>query len=269
MTLQELDEKLRSISPAELKKFNDEYGGGQKTVEERVREYVDCPIHERRLCQLLGLKTESEKITEATVNSADAAKKSASSAKLSIIISLILTIITFASLYFQYFYRHDDVKLAILWVWANTSPSKIYNGAFTADVVFVNNGNQACSVTQVFLETEDLDDKVFDSIRPLNLTPFTLKPKDVVTMRLALKSGADKFVTRFLTRKKNRIATHLVFGVIDSKGDYHTTKVLVLEGRLKGSQGELEPTLKFPDFGKGNVVQLLPSPVDKVPIQFR
>ena len=85
---QEYEEKLRKLSPNELKKFNDDYGGGQLSVEERVRNFVDEIQNEPRICQLLGVKTESQKITDATVNSADAAMKSASSAKVSMICSI-------------------------------------------------------------------------------------------------------------------------------------------------------------------------------------
>ena len=71
MTLQEYEEKLREITPEEFQKFNVDFGGGQKTVEQRIREYVDHPEHERRICQLLGLKTEAEKLTDAAINSAN------------------------------------------------------------------------------------------------------------------------------------------------------------------------------------------------------
>jgi len=88
MNIQEYEEKLRKLSPVELNKFNDDYGGGQLSVEQRVRNFVNEPQHEARICQLLNLKTESQKVTDATVNSADAAVKSASSAKISMICSI-------------------------------------------------------------------------------------------------------------------------------------------------------------------------------------
>ena len=67
MNIQEHEEALRKISPEELKKFNEDYGGGDLTVEQRVRNFVDESKHEAQICQLLNLKTESQKVTDATV----------------------------------------------------------------------------------------------------------------------------------------------------------------------------------------------------------
>ncbi len=88
MNLQEYEESLRKLSSEEFIKFNVDFGGGELSIEERIRDFVDHPQHERRICQLLDLKTEAQKITEATVNSADAAVKSASSAKISMVCSI-------------------------------------------------------------------------------------------------------------------------------------------------------------------------------------
>ena len=95
MTLQEYEEKLRELTPEELHRFNDEFGGGQKTVEQRIREFIDFPQHERRICQLLGLKTEAEKLTNAAISSASAALQSATSARLSMIWSGIACLAAF------------------------------------------------------------------------------------------------------------------------------------------------------------------------------
>lgn len=88
MNIQEYEEQLKKLNPDELKKFNNDYGGGQLSVKERVRNFVDKPQHEARICQLLNSKTESQKITDSTVDSANAAVKSASSAKISMICSI-------------------------------------------------------------------------------------------------------------------------------------------------------------------------------------
>jgi hypothetical protein len=92
MTLEEYNERLRELTDEEFQKFNNDFGGGQKTIEQRVREFVDYPEHERRICHLLRLKTEAEKLTSAALKSADAAAQSASSAKLSMIWSAIACI---------------------------------------------------------------------------------------------------------------------------------------------------------------------------------
>ncbi len=97
MTLDEYDKRLHELSDEELEKFNNDFGGGRKTIEERIRDYVDDPRHERRICQLLGLKTENEKLTAAALKSANAADQSAASAKLSMIWSAIACIAAIAA----------------------------------------------------------------------------------------------------------------------------------------------------------------------------
>lgn len=97
MTLEEYDERLRELTDEEFQKFNNDFGGGQKTIEERVREFVDNPQHERRICHLLGLKTEAEKLTAAALKSANAADQSAASAKRSLIWSAIASITAIAA----------------------------------------------------------------------------------------------------------------------------------------------------------------------------
>jgi hypothetical protein len=95
MTLHEYEKRLRELTPEEFRRFNEEFGGGHKTVEQRVREFVDFPQHERRICQLLGLKTEAEKLADAAISSANAAVQSATSAKLSMIWSGIACLAAF------------------------------------------------------------------------------------------------------------------------------------------------------------------------------
>lgn len=85
MNLKEYENKLRELTHDELHKFNADFGGERKEIDQRVRDFVDHPEHERRICQLLGLKTEAEKMTDAAINSSDAAIQSATSAKLSMI----------------------------------------------------------------------------------------------------------------------------------------------------------------------------------------
>ena len=97
MTLKEYEERLRELTIEELQKFNNDFGGGQKTIEQRVREIVDYPEHERRICQLLGLKTEAEKLTNAALKSANAADQSAASAKKSVLWSKIACIVAIAA----------------------------------------------------------------------------------------------------------------------------------------------------------------------------
>jgi hypothetical protein len=97
MTLEEYDNRLRELTDEQFQKFNSDLGGGHKTIEQRVREFVDYPEHERRICHLLGLKTEAEKLTAAALKSANAADQSATSAKLSMIWSAIACIAAIAA----------------------------------------------------------------------------------------------------------------------------------------------------------------------------
>ena len=97
MTLEEYGEKLRELPDEKFQKFNNDFGGGQKTIEQRLREFVDNPEHERRICHLLGLKTEAEKLTAAALKSANAADQSAASAKRSMIWTVIASITAIAA----------------------------------------------------------------------------------------------------------------------------------------------------------------------------
>lgn len=68
MTIDEYRRALHRLSDDELQKFNDDFGGGQKTREQRVREFVENQEHERRICDLLGLIPQDEKaVSSSTV----------------------------------------------------------------------------------------------------------------------------------------------------------------------------------------------------------
>ena len=78
MTKDELKEKLESLDDAEFAAFRRDFGGEEnRSRDDIVRVYVDFPKHERRMCQLLGLVTEEEKMTGAAVSSAGATVSSA------------------------------------------------------------------------------------------------------------------------------------------------------------------------------------------------
>ena len=103
MNIQEYEKALRKKSTEELKKFNEDYGGGDLTVEQRVRNFVDGSHHEARMCQLLNLKTESQKITDATVKSGEAAVKSAFTAKISMICSIVACVVAIIAAFIAIF----------------------------------------------------------------------------------------------------------------------------------------------------------------------
>jgi hypothetical protein len=96
MRIDEYEKELKKLTPKKFELFKKDLGGDQKTIEECVRYYVHHPGIERRICHLLGLKTEIEKNVEASVETANAAKESATSAKWSMIGSILAAIGTVA-----------------------------------------------------------------------------------------------------------------------------------------------------------------------------
>ena len=92
MTPKEYEKRLHELTAEELRKFNQDFGGGQKSIEQRVREYVDDPRHERRICQLLDLKTEAEK-------DSDVARSSMIQSRIAIIISIVAVVVSILGLF--------------------------------------------------------------------------------------------------------------------------------------------------------------------------
>ena len=85
MTVDELRRALEAFNAQEFADFEKKFGGGLGSVQGYVDDFVFNPQHERRLCQLLGLRTEAEKLTDAALRSADASASSAASARLAMI----------------------------------------------------------------------------------------------------------------------------------------------------------------------------------------
>ncbi len=113
MTIDEYRLALESLSEDDLRSFGGSFGGGPMGRGERVREFAQGPHHERLICFLLtelgvsGLKTEDEKLTDAALLSAGAARESAQlareSAKVSrrsLIVAAIATAIALGSALF-------------------------------------------------------------------------------------------------------------------------------------------------------------------------
>jgi len=260
VTLEEYDKKLRELSDEEFKKFNHDFGGGQKTIEERLREFTNNPTHERRICQLLGLKTEGEKLTEATIKSSEAAFKSAHSARLSLYLlaaAVIVALAPFAwSVYLKY-HQYDDLKATIL------GASPIPGTLCTADIVFTNNGNRQCSIAAVNLiesytvKTDANDSHTAESIIPFsNQRSFTIKPNDVISKQFIISGKGNIRECGFTGLKEGEEREwRLGFCVVDSNGKYHIIKVPVFWITV----GEKDMrVIKYP-----LVVKLLPSPSAK------
>lgn len=101
MTNEEYRAALNKMTDAEFAAFNERFGGGPLVREARLDEFAHHPEYERRLCYLLNLKTEGEKMVEATVQAAAAAKDSAKTAWTATIISAIATAFALGALLVQ------------------------------------------------------------------------------------------------------------------------------------------------------------------------
>ena len=94
MTREELKDKLNKMSDKEFNNFVKNLGGGYKDPSKLLRNYIDHPEWEPRICQLLGLQTEEEKRTQAVIEAGKGAKYAAIAASISALISLIVLLIT-------------------------------------------------------------------------------------------------------------------------------------------------------------------------------
>lgn len=94
MNLEELRNGLLKLSDLKFEQFVNDLGGGHKDREAVVRTFVDKPDLERRLCQLLNIPTEAEKMVQATLDAASSAKRSANVATIASAIALISLVVT-------------------------------------------------------------------------------------------------------------------------------------------------------------------------------
>jgi hypothetical protein len=89
MNRQELENTLRKMSPEDFVAFVKKFGGEATTPDTIIRNYIDHPEWEPRLCQILGFLTEEERRTQSILRSSAAAKWSALAATISAIIALL------------------------------------------------------------------------------------------------------------------------------------------------------------------------------------
>lgn len=89
MNRQELEKTLRKMSSEDFDAFVKEFGGDAKSPDTIIRNYIDHPEWEPRLCQILGFLTEEERRTQSVLRSAASAKWSAIAATISAIIALL------------------------------------------------------------------------------------------------------------------------------------------------------------------------------------
>ena len=77
------------MSSEDFTAFVKKLGGTYKTPDAIIRDYVDHPEWEPRICQLLGLMTEEERRTQSVLQSAVASKWSAIAAAISALIAFL------------------------------------------------------------------------------------------------------------------------------------------------------------------------------------
>lgn len=98
MTITEYQTALDALDEIKFANYRSEFGGSFATRKQYVDDFVHHPEHERRICQLLGLKTEEEKLTEAALVSAKAAAESSRSARWSMIWAALSVIVSLVAL---------------------------------------------------------------------------------------------------------------------------------------------------------------------------
>ena len=98
MTIKEYQSALDALDDDEFATFRADFGGSFATRLQYVDDFVNNPEHERRICRLLGLTTEEEKLNRATLVSAQAAADSAKSARRSVIWAALGVIVAISAL---------------------------------------------------------------------------------------------------------------------------------------------------------------------------
>jgi diguanylate cyclase (GGDEF)-like protein len=81
VTITEYESALGGLDDRKFAAFRVAFGGDFATRQQYVDDFVNHPEHQRRLCQLLGLKTEEEKLVEAALVVAKASAGSANLAR--------------------------------------------------------------------------------------------------------------------------------------------------------------------------------------------
>ena len=98
MTRTEYQSALDALDDDEFAAFRADFGGRFTTRLRYVDDFVHNPQHERRICRLLGLTTEEEKLNKATLVSAQAAADSAKSARWSMIWAALGVVVAISAL---------------------------------------------------------------------------------------------------------------------------------------------------------------------------
>ena len=173
-------------------------------------------------------------------------------------LGIIAIFIAWLPFYYQYIRKDNNVKATIL-SFAMDHPDGIN---YVSDVVFVNNGNQPCSITNVEVQFQNTDTN--DPIRCgllsspcINQSPFTIKPNEVITKQFWIgKGGIEDIQFNAYGKKDERINFSLAFEIIDSSGNYHKVSTPICFKKVG------EESVKFPE-RIPKIVTLLPSKLYK------
>ncbi len=98
MTLSEYQCALDALDDPGFAEYRSRFGGDFATRQQYVDDFVHHPEHERRICQLLGLTTEAQKLTDAALVSARAAESSAQAARWAMIWAALGVLVALAAL---------------------------------------------------------------------------------------------------------------------------------------------------------------------------
>lgn len=181
---------------------------------------------------------------------------------IAIVISIVSVIFTALSFYFQHIREKYDVKATILSAYPGGSTECLC----TVDIIFINNGNQQCSMATVNLEevianAKDAAMKGKIGYPFGNQLPFTLKPGDVISKQFIVAGKGKLTDFGFVNIEKGFIREwSVVFCIVDSRGKYHKIR----EPLFRNTVGEDNYSIsKFP-----LVVNLLPSPNEESSVLF-
>ena len=103
MNKEELRDTLNKMSDKKVSDFTGELGVVLKDRPEIEKAFVDHPEYERRMAQILGLKSEEEKRTQAVIETAKAANEAAKGSKCAAIAALITALISLSVLLIKLF----------------------------------------------------------------------------------------------------------------------------------------------------------------------
>ncbi len=105
MTVADYKSALDALDDEGFAEFRTAFGGSFTTRQQYADDFVHHPEHERRICQLLGLRTEEEKLNTAALVSAQAAADSAKSARWSMIWAALSVVVALGALFIALYGR--------------------------------------------------------------------------------------------------------------------------------------------------------------------